>query len=238
MYMSLENTPFWEVIRSSFSAAIWKEVGPAVWDTVYMTVVSSIIMFIIGLAFGIILIWTDKGGIRATPIINGPFGWFINILRSLPQMIMIIIMIPVARSIFGQSYGTNPCIVAIAASCIPMYARMVESSLLEVEKGKIDAARSLGSTDLDIVFRVWIPEAIPSLIRGFTVTVIGIISMTALAGMFGAGGIGDIAVRYGYQRFQHDKLLACIYVLIVIVQLTQSAGNLLSDHVRKKRGLM
>ncbi|MCR4868336.1 D-methionine transport system permease protein [Lachnospiraceae bacterium C10] len=236
--MSLENTSFWKVIQSSFSQAIWKEVGPAVWDTVYMTVVSSVIMLLVGLIFGIILTWTDKGGIRSLPLLNGPFGWFINILRSLPQMIMIIIMIPVARGIFGQSYGTNPCIVAIAASCIPMYARMVESSLLEVEKGKIDAARSLGSSDFDIVFRVWIPEAIPSLVRGFTVSVIGIISMTALAGMFGAGGIGDIAVRYGYQRFQHDKLFACIYVLVVIVQLTQSAGNWISDHIRKKRGLM
>ena len=159
-------------------------------------------------------------------------------LRSLPQMVMIILMVPVARLIFGKSYGTNACIIAIAASCIPMYARIVESSLLEIEKGKIEAARSVGSTNRQIVFKVIIPETLPSLIRGFTVAVIAVISMTALAGMFGAGGIGDIAVRFGYQRFQHDRLFACVYVLVILVQLTQGIGNLISNRILKTRNLI
>ena len=153
-------------------------------------------------------------------------------------MIMIILMIPVARLIFGKSYGTNACIVAIAASCIPMYARIVESSLLEIEKGKVEAARALGSADYQIVLHVLLPETVPSLIRGFTVAVIGVISMTALAGMFGAGGIGDIAVRDGYQRFQHDVLFATVYVLIFLVQVVQTAGDLVSRHILRKRSLI
>ena len=130
------------------------------------------------------------------------------------------------------------CIVAIAASCIPMYARVVESSLLEISKGKVEAAKSIGSSNAQIIFHVLLPETLPSLIRGWTITVIAVLSMTALAGMFGAGGIGDIAVRYGYQRFQHDKLLACIYVLVVIVQTVQSVGNFVSNKILKTRGLI
>jgi D-methionine transport system permease protein len=151
---------------------------------------------------------------------------------------MIILMIPVARLLFGKSYGTNACIISIAASCIPMYARIVESSLLEISKGKIEAAKSIGSTNFQIIFRILLPETLPSLIRGFTVAVIAVISMTALAGMFGAGGIGDIAVRFGYQRFQHDVLFASVYVLIVLVQLVQCIGNFTSKQILKKRNLI
>ena len=153
-------------------------------------------------------------------------------------MIMIILMIPVARLIFGKAYGTNACIIAISASCIPMYARIVESSLLEIDKGKVEAALAIGSTNAEIIFKILIPETIPSLIRGFTVAVISVLSMTALAGMFGAGGIGDIAVRYGYQRFQHDKLFACVYILIFFVQLIQGVGNLVSKQILKTRNLI
>ena len=153
-------------------------------------------------------------------------------------MVMIILMIPVARLIFGKSYGTNACIIAIAASCIPMYARIVESSLLEIGKGKIEAAKSIGSTNFQIVTKVILPETLPGLIRGFTVAVITVISMTALAGMFGAGGIGDIAVRFGYQRFQHDRLFACVYILVILVQITQGIGNLISNRILKTRNLV
>ncbi|MBQ4299920.1 MAG: ABC transporter permease subunit, partial [Lachnospiraceae bacterium] len=165
-------------------------------------------------------------------------GWFINVLRSLPQMVMIILMIPVARLIFGKSYGINACIIAIAASCIPMYARIVESALLEIDKGKIEAAKSIGSSNAQVFFKVIIPETLPAIIRGFTVAVIGVISMTALAGMFGAGGIGDIAVRFGYQRFQHDRLFACVYILVVLVQITQGIGNFISNRMLKTRNLI
>ncbi len=191
--MSLLKEPFWKVFLGSFDPDVWAQILPSVGETLYMTVIASIIMLVFGVLIGIILTVTNPVGLKPVKPLYTGSGWIINILRSLPQMIMIIIMIPVARVVFGKSYGTNACIIAIAASCIPMYARMVESSLLEISKGKIEAAKALGSNNLQIVFRIIIPETLPSLVRGFTVAVISVISMTALAGMFGAGGIGDIA---------------------------------------------
>lgn len=236
--MSLLDSTLWEVIIASLDPEIWKDLWGPIGETLYMTAVSSLIMLVFGLIIGILLTVTNPDGLIPLKISYYVSGWFINCLRSLPQMIMIILMIPVARLIFGKAYGTNACIIAIAASCIPMYARIVESSLLEIEKGKIEAARAMGSTNLNIIFRILIPETLPSLIRGFTVSVISVLSMTALAGMFGAGGIGDIAVRYGYQRFQHDKLFACIYILIILVQLIQLTGTLISRHILKTRNLI
>jgi len=236
--MSLLDTPLWEVIKGSFSPSIWERLTPAIWETLYMTALSSLIMLVFGLLLGILLTVTNPDGLLPVKFLYSASGWFINCLRSLPQMIMIILMIPVSRLFFGKSYGTNACIIAIAASCIPMYARIVESSLLEISKGKIEAAKSIGSTNLQIIFRILLPETLPSLIRGFTVAVIAVISMTALAGMFGAGGIGDIAVRFGYQRFQHDVLFAAVYVLIALVQLVQWIGNFTSKQILKKRKLI
>ena len=236
--MSLLDTPLLEVIKGSFSSALWHEIAPSITDTLYMTVVASIIMLIVGLALGVLLTVTAPDGLFPLPVPYSIISWIINCLRSLPQMIMIILMIPVARLLLGQSYGTNACIVVVAASCIPMYARIVESSLMEIDKGKIEAARSIGSTNVQIVRHVLLPETAPSLIRGFTVAVIAVVSMTALAGMFGAGGLGDIAVRFGYQRFQHDKLFACVYVLIIIVQAAQWLGTLLSTRLLKQRNLI
>lgn len=236
--MSLLDTPIWEVIKASFTLEIWQRLAPAILETLYMTILSSLIMLMFGLLIGILLTVTSPDGLIPMKMIYSILGWVINCLRSLPQMIMIILMIPVARLIFGKSYGTNTCIIAISASCIPMYARMVESSLLEISKGKIEAAKSVGSTNAQIIFRILLPETLPSLIRGFTVAVIAVISMTALAGMFGAGGIGDIAVRFGYMRFQHEVLFASVYVLAALVQLVQWLGNFISTRILKKRNLI
>lgn len=236
--MSLLDTPIWEVIKASFTLEIWQRLAPAILETLYMTILSSLIMLMFGLLIGILLTVTSPDGLIPMKMIYSILGWVINCLRSLPQMIMIILMIPVARLIFGKSYGTNACIIAISASCIPMYVRMVESSLLEISKGKIEAAKSVGSTNAQIIFRILLPETLPSLIRGFTVAVIAVISMTALAGMFGAGGIGDIAVRFGYMRFQHEVLFASVYVLAALVQLVQWLGNFISTRILKKRNLI
>ena len=236
--MSLLDTSILDVIKGSFSPEVWQRIAPAILETLYMTALSSAIMLALGLALGILLTVTNPNGLVPLKALYSSSGWIINGLRSLPQMIMIILMIPVARLLFGRSYGTNPCIIAIAASCIPMYARIVESSLLEIAKGKIEAAKSVGSTNLQIIFRIMLPETVPSLIRGFTVAVITVISMTALAGMFGAGGIGDIAVRFGYQRFQHDVLFATVYVLIILVQLVQLLGDFISRQILRRRNLI
>lgn len=236
--MSLLDTPLWEVIKASFNPDIWQELTTPIMDTLYITGVASLIVLVLGILLGILLAATSPDGVFPLRISYTTTGWVINVLRSLPQAVMIILMIPVARLLFGRSYGRDPCIIAIAASCIPMYARIVESSLKEISKGKIDAARSVGSTRSQIVFRVILPETLPSIIRGFTVAVISIISMTALAGLFGAGGIGDVAVRFGYQRFQHDRLFACVYVLILLVQAVQVIGNVISSHILRKRCLV
>lgn len=236
--MSLLDTPLWEVIKGSFAPEVWARVLPAILETLYMLTVASLITLVFGLALGILMTVTNPNGLMPLGWFYAVSGWIINILRSLPQMIMIILMIPVARLFFGKSYGTNPCLIAIAACLIPMYARIVESSILEIAKGKIDAAKSMGSTNAQIVFRVLLPETLPSLIRGFTVTVIAVLSMTALAGLFGAGGVGDIAVRFGHQRFQHDVLFATIYVLIILVQIIQFLGDFTSKRILRKRNLI
>ena len=236
--MSLLDSSFWEVFLASLSPEIWKDLWGPIGETLYMTAISSLIMLVFGIVIGILLDITNPNGLIPLKVSYTLSGWLINCLRSLPQMIMIILMIPVARLIFGKSYGTNACIIAIAASCIPMYARIVESSLLEIDKGKVEAAQAMGSKNISIIFKVLLPETLPSLIRGFTVSVITVLSMTALAGMFGAGGIGDIAVRYGYQRFQHDRLFACVYILVILVQLIQGIGNLVSKKILKTRNLV
>ena len=236
--MSLLDSSLWEVIVASFNPEIWKELIKPIGETLYMTTISSAIVLVFGVIIGIFLTTANPDGLIPLKVPYVTAGWLINVLRSLPQMVMIILMVPVARLFFGKSYGTNACIIAISASCIPMYARIVESSLLEIGKGKIEAAKSIGSTNFQIITKVILPETLPGLIRGFTVAVISVISMTALAGMFGAGGIGDIAVRFGYQRFQHDRLFACVYILVILVQVTQGIGNLISNKILKTRNLL
>ena len=222
--MSFSKYPFWEVVKHAFSKEVWDTLWPAVWDTLYMVVLSALITLVLGVLLGIALSVISKDGVRPIPVLNETAGTIVNCLRSLPQMIMIIVTLPLARMILGQSYGVNACIIALAASCIP--------------KGKIEAAKAMGSSSATIVFRVMLPEAVPSIIRGFTVALIGIISMTALAGSFGAGGIGDIAVRFGFNRFYHDMLIASVLVLIVMVEIAQIAGDLISNLILKKRHLL
>lgn len=232
--MSLRKYSFWEVLQGVFKKEVWETIIPAIWDTLYMVALTAVITLVLGMALGLLLVLSSDEGLYPTFIFNRTLGAFINGLRSLPQIIMIIVMLPIARIILGQAYGVNACIIALAASCIPMFARLVESSLLEIPKGKIEAAKAMGSNNFQILFKVLIPESFPSLIRGFTVALIAIISMTALAGNFGAGGIGDIAVRFGFQRFQHDLLFGTVIVLIIMVQIVQHTGDLFSKILLKK----
>jgi len=236
--MSFAKYPLIEVIKSSFSAKVWTPIFPALKDTMYMVIITSGVMLAAGILLGLVMTVTSKDGIYPLPWFYRIMNSIINCLRSLPQMIMIILMIPVARVIIGKSYGTDACMVALAASCIPMFSRLVENACTEITKGKIEAAKSMGSGNAAIVFKVILPETLPALIRAFTVAVIAMISMSALAGSFGAGGIGDIAVRYGFERFQHDTLLACVYALVVIVTAVQLAGDFAARLVMKKRHLI
>ncbi len=236
--MSILKYPLWEVFLHSFSPDVWSVVFPSVWETLYMTVASSAIMLVGGVLIGLALMLTNPHGLLPIQPIHAVVGTIINALRSLPEMVMIILMIPVAQLLFGQSYGINSCIIAVSACLIPFYARIVESSLLDIDRGVVDAAKSMGSTNFQIIFSVIIPETLPSLIRGFTTAAISVVSMTALSGMFGAGGLGDIAVRFGYERFEHDVLLAAIYALLVLVSLIQLIGNGLSRTELRRRCLV
>lgn len=236
--MSLYKYPFWEVLVHSFSREVWERVIPALGETMYMVSISAVFVLIFGVLLGLVVVLTGKEGLYPCAPVHAVLGAVINCFRSLPQVIIIIVMLPVARLLLGQSYGSNACIISLVASCVPLFARLVESSLLEIDKGKLEAAKAMGSGNGQILFRVMLPETLPSLIRSFTNAVVIVISMTALAGSFGAGGIGYLAVTFGYTRYQHDILFATIIVLIIIVQLVQFTGDALSKMILKKRHLI
>jgi D-methionine transport system permease protein len=204
-------------------------------ETIYMVAISTIIALFIGLILGIILVVTGKGGIYPLPIFNKILGTLINVVRSFPGMILIIILLPVARAIVGTSLGTNAAIVSISIGTAPFIARVVESSLKEIGYGKIEAAESMGASPIQIVTKVLIPETLPSIIRGVTLSIITIISFTAIAGAIGAGGVGNLAIRYGYQRFRTDVLIGTVLILIVLVQFVQLSGDFIARQINKKR---
>ncbi|MDO4620819.1 MAG: methionine ABC transporter permease [Lachnospiraceae bacterium] len=233
--MSLYRYSFWEILAHAFSKEVWEQVLPALGETMYMVGISSVFVLLFGLILGMVVVLTAEDGLMPCRPLHLALGIIINCFRSLPQVIIIIVMLPVARLLLGQSYGSNACIISLIASCVPLYARLVENSLLEIDKGKIEAAKAMGSSNRRILFEVMVPETLPSIIRSFTNAVVIVISMTALAGSFGAGGIGYIAVTFGYTRYQHDLLFATIIVLIVIVQAVQLLGDTVARMILKKR---
>lgn len=236
--MNFNNSSLWSVLESAFSEATWKIVTPAIWQTLYMLSLTTVFTLIFGLILGVVLVTTDADGVHPRPVLNKILGAVVNVFRSLPSMILIILTLPLSRLLIGISYGPKACILALVISIVPMFGRMVESSILEVSKGKIEAAKALGTPNRRIIFKVLLPEALPSLIRSFTMSVIAVISITALAGSFGAGGIGDVAVRFGFQRFKTDILIAAVLVLVVLVELVQFAGDYFAKRISKKRHLI
>lgn len=204
-------------------------------ETLYMVVISTVIALSIGLVLGIILVVTGKGGIHPLPIFNKILGTLVNVVRSFPGMILIIILLPVARFIVGTSLGTNAAIVSISIGTAPFIARVVESSLKEIGFGKIEAAESMGASPIQIITKVLLPETLPSIVRGVTLSIITIISFTAIAGAIGAGGVGSLALRYGYQRFRTDVLIGTVIILIALVQFVQLSGDFIARQINKKR---
>jgi len=236
--MSLYKYSLWEVLKGAFSQEVWEQIIPSIGETLYMVIISAIFVLIFGVILGLLVVLTGKDGLKPCLPLHNVLGAIINCFRSLPQVIIIIVMLPVARALLGQSYGSNACIISLVASCVPMFARLVESSILEVDKGKIEAAKAMGSSNARIMFMILVPEALPSLVRAFTNSLVIILSMTALAGSFGAGGIGYVAVTFGYTRYKHDLLIATIIVLIVIVQIFQMVGDGISKIILRKRHLI
>lgn len=204
-------------------------------ETLYMVSIASIIALIIGIPIGILLVVTDKGGIFPLIKVNKTIGLLINIIRSIPEIILIIILLPLARIIVGTSLGTNAAIVSLSIGSAPFIARIIENSLKEIEFGKIEAAESMGATPFQIIRKVLIPEALPSIVRGITIVVIGIVGFTAIAGAIGAGGLGSLAIRFGYQRFKTDVLICTVVSLILIVQIIQAVGDYIARKINRKR---
>ena len=203
-------------------------------ETLYMLSISAVLAAIIGIPLGILLVITEKNNILSCSMLNKPLSFLINMVRSIPFIILMVAIIPLTRLVAGTSIGTTAAIVPLTLAAIPYTARMVETSIREIPFGLIEAAESMGATPIQIICKVLIPEALPSVIQNITVVIVTLIGSSAMAGTIGGGGLGDLAIRYGYQRFQADVMIATILVLIVIVQLIQWAGNFLSKKVNKK----
>lgn len=213
---------------------IFKIVGPAIPQTIYMVLLSSIIAVVFGMLLGIVLTLTRPQGLREIKSLYNFLDFIVNIMRSLPFIILLIVVMPLTKVIVGKGYGTNASIVPLSISAIPFVARIVEGYLIQVDKGIIDAAKSMGATTSQIVFKVLIPESMPAIVNGITLTIINIIGYSAMAGAIGGGGLGDVALRYGYQRGQTDVLFVTVVVIIVLVQLIQFVGNTISNNINKK----
>lgn len=203
-------------------------VWEATLDTLTMVGVAMLITVPVGLLLGVLLLLTDRGQPLAQPVVNRLLAFVVNVGRSIPFIILLVAIIPFTRSIVGTTIGTTAAIVPLAVATIPFFARIVETALREVPVGLVEAAMAAGATRPQIVLKVLIPEAFASLVSGVTITTIGVIGYSAMAGAVGGGGLGDVAIRYGYQRYETDVTVAVVVVLVVVVQLLQFVGDRLS----------
>lgn len=204
-------------------------------DTILMTLISTLAAYILGIPLGVALIVTDKDGLKPHATLNTILGWIVNIGRSIPFIILLVALIPFTRLIVGTSLGVPGAIVPLVVAAAPFVGRMVEQSLAEVDGGLIEAAQSFGASTWQIVTKVYLRESLPSLIRGVSITVITLFGYSAMAGTVGAGGLGDIAIRYGYQRYQDDVMIAAVILCIVLVQVFQSVGDATARKVDKRK---
>ena len=206
----------------------------ALGETVYMVAVSMIVASAIGIPLGVLLLATGKNQVLELGIANKTLSAIVNCVRSIPFIILMVAIIPFTRLIVGSSIGTTAAIVPLIIASIPLIARLVETSLREVPYGLIEAALSMGATPYQIIRRVLLPEAMPSIVAQLTTVIIVLIGESAMAGAVGGGGLGDLAIRYGYQRFNPEVMLATVIVLIVLVQVIQFLGNMLAKKLNKK----
>lgn len=203
--------------------------------TVYMSLVSTFFGYVLGLPMGILLTVTDKNGLKPNGLVYKILDAISNIVRSIPFLILLILLIPVTKLIVGKSYGTTATIVPLVVCAAPYIARMVEASLKEVDSGVIEAAKSMGATNWQIVWRVLIPEGRTSLITNATIALGTVLGYSAMAGTVGGGGLGDIAVRYGYYRYQTDIMLVTVVLLIILFQIFQNTGMFVAKKVNHKK---
>lgn len=208
-------------------------IGKALIETLEMVFVSTAFSVILGFIPAIILTLTANDGLKPNKIIYTILDFIINTLRSFPFIILMVIIIPLTRLIVGKSIGTEAAIVPLTIAAAPFVARVIESALREVDKGVIEAAKSFGASNTQIIFKVMLKEAVPSIMSGITLTVISIVGYSAMAGAVGGGGLGDVAIRYGYQRYQIDTMIVTCIILIIVVQLLQFLGNYFYNKLSK-----
>lgn len=204
-------------------------------ETLYMVFFSTLFSLLIGFPIGILLTVTKEGNILKRPKLNKVLDFIINTLRSFPFIILMILLFPLSRIIVGTTIGSTAAIVPLSISAAPFVARMIEGALNEVDRGLIEASSSMGASNSTIILKVMIPETMPHIIHGITVTVISLIGFSAMAGTIGAGGLGDLAIRFGYQRFKTDIMIYSVIVIILLVQVLQSFGNYLVYRAKRNR---
>ena len=204
------------------------------WQSIYMTVAITAISYLIGIPLGVFLVMSDKNGIHPMASLNWIVGGIVNILRSVPFLILMITIQPFTRMIVGTTIGTKAAIVALVVLAAPFVARMVEQSLLEIGHGVIEAAQSMGASNMQIVTKVLLPESLPSLLNGVLVSATTILGYSAMAGFIGGGGLGDIAIRYGYNRYDSGTMLITVVLLVIMVQIIQSVGSRIAKRSDKR----
>ena len=208
--------------------------GKALLQTLQMVAVSGLLGSLIGLPIGVFLATSGRNELFPAPAWNQAIGLVVNAARSTPFIILVVAIIPFTRLLTGTSIGTTAAIVPLTIATIPFFARLVEAAIREIDKGLIEAARAMGATPMQIVFKVLLAEARPAILLAFTMTIVSLIGYSAMVGAVGGGGLGDLGIRYGYQRFMPEVMLAVVVVLIVLVQLVQSAGDALARHFDKR----
>lgn len=217
------------------SPDMWGLLLDAFWETMYMVLVSTALATLIGLPLGVVLTVTRANHILPNMPINSVLGAIVNAARSTPFIILMVAIIPLTRLIVGSSIGTTAAIVPLTISAAPFIARIIESSLLEIDPGVVEAAQAMGASPMQIIRKVLLPEAMHSIVLGITLAIISLIGYSAMAGALGGGGLGDLAIRYGYQRFRLDIMIITVVVLIVMVQAMQSLGDYLSAKLNKNK---
>jgi len=215
--------------------SVWiPNLSHAALETLYMVGVSTLLTVVLGLPLGVLLVITDRNGLKSVPALNQVLGAVVNFARSLPFIILLVVVIPFTRFVVGTSIGSTAAIVPLSLAAIPFFARVAETALREVDRGLVEAAQAMGCTTWQIIRKVLLPEALPSLILGIALTIINLIGYSAMAGVIGGGGLGDVAVRYGYQRFETAVMVVTVVLLVVVVQGIQILGSKLALKVSKR----
>ncbi len=204
------------------------------WDSIVMTGLSTLFAYILGIPLGVLVVLTAQGGLLPHRTLNAVLGWIVNIGRSIPFIILLVAIIPFTRLVVGTSLGVPGAVVPLVVTATPFVARMVEQSLAGVDAGLVEAGQSFGASTWQIVYKVYLKEALPSIVRGASITFITLFGFAAMAGCVGAGGLGDIAIRYGYQRWRPDVMVGAVVLCVILVQVVQTVGDLAARAIDKK----